>query len=206
MIEALRSLDTMLFQFLNQTISNSIFDIIMPIITDWNKSWYGLCLFATLWILLMWQGGRKGRIVGLLLIILIVASDQLSAGLIKNLIARPRQCHTIGASMVVERVRLLVPCGSGYSFPSTHAVNSFAAAIFLSYYYRRWAWAFFSFALTVSLSRIIVGVHYPSDIVGGAIIGSIFGGLLILLWKMVERTYPSVAISPPPSGDVPLPG
>ena len=206
MFEALRSLDTMLFRFLNQTVSNPVFDIIMPLITDWNRSFYGLGLFAVLWSLLMWKGGRKGRIVGLLLIPLIVASDKLSSAVIKEIVARPRPCHTVGGMQVVEHIRQLVDCGSGYSFPSTHAVIGFSVAVFMSYYFRRWRWVFFAYAIMISLSRVVVGVHYPFDIIAGAIIGCIFAGLLILLWKRVERVYPSIAISPPPSGAPPLRG
>src|ERR1051326_15417 len=164
MIDFLYSIDKSIFIFWNQTLANPVTDVVMPFITNINQSTPGLCFLAALWILLMWKGGRKGRIVGILLIPLVVMSDQLSSSVIKKLVERPRPCHDINGVPVLDHVRLLVPCGSGHSFPSSHAVNGFAIASFFSNYYRRWAWAWFTVAAMMSLSRVFVGVHYPSDI------------------------------------------
>ena len=150
MLDFLYSIDKTVFYFCNQTITNPFFDVAMPFITDLNQNWFGRGLFVVLWLLLMWKGGKKGRVIGLLLIPLIVVSDQLSSSVIKNIIARPRPCHEIDGVPILDHIHLLVNCGSGYSFPSSHAVNNFAAGIFLSYYYRKWTWAFMSFAFVVA--------------------------------------------------------
>ncbi|MBI1803469.1 MAG: phosphatase PAP2 family protein [Ignavibacteriae bacterium] len=196
MIDFLYGIDKTVFYFCNQTLANPVSDVFMPFLTDLNQHWYGLTLFAALWLLLIWKGGRKGQIVGLLLIPLITMSDQLSSSIVKHIVARPRPCHDIDGIPFLSNIHMLVPCGSGYSFPSSHAVNNFAVATFLSYYYRKWSWAVFIFAGLVGCSRIAVGVHYPSDVLGGGMIGCACASIIILLWKIVERRYPILVITP----------
>lgn len=192
MAEFLYSIDKSLFYFGNQTLSNPLFDVFMPALTDLNKTWWGLSLYAAAWLLLVWKGGRKGRMVALLLIPVIYSCDQVSSSFIKNLVERARPCHEVDGIPVVEHIRLLVHCGSGYSFPSSHAVNNFGVAAFLSYHYRRWTWAFVLYAAVVGFSRISVGVHYPSDVVGGAIVGSCCAAILIAVWNLLSHRYPSL--------------
>jgi len=196
MLEILRSADTSLFILINRTLANPVFDALMPALTNWNQTPEGLALAAIGICFFLWKGGRKGRIVILLLALLILISDQLSSSVIKSLVARPRPCHEVNGGPLVAGVRLLVDCGSGYSFPSSHAVNNFALATFLSYYYRRYAPLFYSFACVMGLSRIVVGVHFPSDVAGGAVIGSLIAWSVILLWNAVGRFFPVVAIGP----------
>jgi undecaprenyl-diphosphatase len=74
-------------------------------------------------------------------------------------------------------------CTGSYSFPSNHAVNNFAAATFFSSLYPRYKSVLFITASLVALSRVYLGLHYPSDIIAGAALGIIFGyifGLLVL--------------------------
>ena len=195
MIEWLYSIDRLVFYFCNQTLANPLFDAAMPFLTDLNKTWYGLGLFGLLWLLLMWKGGKKGRILGLLLVPLIFMSDQLSSVVIKNIFVRPRPCHELNGMPVLEHIRLLVDCGSGYSFPSSHAANNFAVSTLFSYYYRRWTWAFISFAAIIGFSRISVGVHYPSDVAGGALVGASCAAIIILLWKSISKEFTYLQIS-----------
>jgi undecaprenyl-diphosphatase len=195
MTEFLYSIDKSVFIFCNQTIANSFFDLAMPFLTDLNKNWYGLTLFGLLWALLMWKGGKKGRILGLLIIPLIVMSDQLCSNVIKNIFLRPRPCHIVNGIPVVEHIRLLVDCGSGFSFPSSHASNNFAVATLFSFYYRRWAWAWLTFATIIGFSRISVGVHYPSDVIGGALFGAMCAFSIIFVWEDISKRIPPLQIS-----------
>jgi undecaprenyl-diphosphatase len=134
-------------------------------------------------------------------------ADQLSSNVIKHLFLRPRPCHVVDGAVVVEGVRLLVGCGGGYSFPSSHAVNHFAAATFLSSYYPKAGRWLFCYAALVSLSRVFVGVHYPSDIAGGALIGMTVGWIFIQAWAQIRalapplRPYgPAPSTAPPQHG------
>ena len=187
MIDFLVSLDKTLFRTLNQSVQNWLFDAIMPFLTnlDQRRPWIYL-LVGIIWIGLVWKGGRRGRIVAFLSLLLIILSDQLSSHLIKPLVGRARPCHISEGLPQVEYLRLLVDCGPGKSFPSSHAVNFFAAAGLFSYYYRKWFWAFVSFASIVAYSRVYVGVHYPFDALSGAAIGSGCAAMMIFGWIKLE--------------------
>ncbi len=183
-------------------LGNPLFDTLMPIVTDLNQTWYGRTIMVGAWLLLLLKGGKPGRAAALLLIPLIVLSDQISSSLVKKWVMRPRPCHVIDGVPVVEGIRLLVGCGGGYSFPSSHAVNNFAAATLLAYHLPRWSWHFFGWASIVAFSRISVGVHYPSDVVGGIVLGLCTAWLFLLGWKMVVLRYPAIdPFGEPHSGD-----
>jgi undecaprenyl-diphosphatase len=70
------------------------------------------------------------------------------------------------------------------SFPSGHTTIAFAAATVLSYYRPRWTPAFFLLAVAIGFSRVYVGVHYPLDVLGGAILGLLVGGIVIALLRL----------------------
>jgi len=180
MSDFLYSIDTSVFFFINHTLSNPILDWLMPFLTNLNQHWETLVIVSVLWLWLMIRGGRRGRTAGILLVLAIIVSDQFSSSVLKHLVGRLRPCH------VLQGVRLLVDCGSGLSFPSSHAVNNFAGATILSHFYRKYAWGCFSFASLIAFSRPYIGVHYPSDIVGGALIGWLCAEALILAWIKIE--------------------
>ena len=187
MIDLLYSIDAALFGFINQTISNPLGDLLWPLITHYDRFLLVRILLAAVWVGLLLKGGPTGRRVALLLVPTLLVSDQLSSSILKELIGRPRPCHIVDGVPVLEGVRLLVDCGPGKSFPSSHAVNNFAVATLFSFYYRRWKWAFMFWASLVALSRPAVGVHYPSDILGGAILGTLVAAAIIKLWLIIEH-------------------
>src|SRR5450759_2920306 len=104
-----------IFFFINRSLSNPVLDWLMPFLTDLNKQKLAIIIVGLLWIWLMIKGGRTGRTAGILLVLTIVVSDQVSSSFLKNMICRLRPCS------VLQGVRVLVDCGSGYSFPSSHA-------------------------------------------------------------------------------------
>ncbi len=185
MIDFLYGIDRWLFFFIHHTMRNDLLNVVMPFLTDFNQMLGGKIFFLAVGFILLVLGGRTGRIVVIVLIFTITISDQLSSSVIKHLVERERPCH------VLEGVQPLVDCGSGKSFPSSHAVNMFAAAVVFSYGYRRWAWAFYSLAGIIAFSRVYVGVHYPSDAVGGAVIGFLIGQMIIFLVRYIERIIPA---------------
>ncbi|MFZ1978935.1 MAG: phosphatase PAP2 family protein [Bacteroidota bacterium] len=186
MLDALQHIDTILFYFINHTLQNGFFDFFMPVLTDYAKQKVvlGFAIALVLWMLI--RGKPNIRLAAILLILTIVVSDQLNSFVIKSLFARIRPCH------VLHDVHLLVGCGSGYSFPSSHAVNNFAGAMVLAFCIPRWRWAFFGFASLIAFSRVYVGVHYPFDVLGGALVGLCCAGFVITLYLIYEKILAAI--------------
>jgi undecaprenyl-diphosphatase len=177
-MEILEQIDIALFYFINVSLQNSFFDWFMPFITH-KQNWFPV--WGILIILLLWKGGRKGRIAVLLIIPVIFLSDQLSSHVIKPLFARSRPC------IALTDVHLLLNRKTSFSFTSSHAANFFAVAAYFNYYYPKYGWVYFSLATLVGLSRIFVGVHYPFDVIFGAFLGIICAYTVIFSWNIVNK-------------------
>lgn len=199
MIEFLYGVDKEILLYINQTLGNPAGDVLWPLITDYDKLLPVRIGLALVWLGLLIRGGRTGRTVALMIIPLIFLTDKLSSAFIKELVARSRPCHEIDGSAIVQGLRMLVDCGPGKSFPSSHAVNNFAIATLFAFYYRRWKWWFLGWAALVALSRPAVGVHYPSDILGGALIGVAVAAALLQFWQLIEARWLPVKQEPGPS-------
>ncbi len=187
MIEWLHNLDINLFRLGNEAFANPVFDVVMPFITN-VRHWYVVYIISI--ALLLIYGGRRGRWAVLFAILTIVISDQLSSFVLKPLVGRLRPCH------VLDQVRLLVGCGGGYSFPSSHAVNNFAVALFFGSLYRKAMPYLLFVASVIAYSRVYVGVHYFSDVIAGAFIGAGIGYIVALLYQRIilsqttDMTFP----------------
>lgn len=177
MINFLYNIDLTVFYFINHTLANPVFDKFFPFITDLHN-W--IIAYTILMLLLIIKGGRLGRIAAVGIIFVIAVSDQLSSNLLKHYFQRIRPCNAL------NDVRLLVGKTSSFSFPSSHAVNNFAAAVFFLKLFPKYKWALLIVASLLAFSRPYVGVHYPFDIISGAIIGSIIGYLFALLALKVD--------------------
>lgn len=180
MLEFLYQIDLKLFYFINHTLSNPVFDKFFPFITE-VKNWY--IAYIILFLILLIKGGRIGRITAAAMIILIVVTDQFSSFFLKNLFARIRPCN------VLTDVNILVSCTESFSFPSSHAVNNFAAATLFTKIFPKLKWSFFTVATLMAFSRPYVGVHYPSDAIFGAVIGAIFGYLFSLAVIKIDNLF-----------------
>ncbi len=175
------SLDKAVFHAVNWTSANSFFDQLMPFVSDKSNFIFPIVAVAALIVI---YGKRKDRWGLFLLAITVFASDSI-CNLLKHAFMRVRPCEAVNG------VRLLVGCGRSYSFPSGHATNIFAAMVFLSIRYKRYLPLLIAIALTVSYSRVYVGVHYPTDVVGGAVLGSLVAAAIYgidkkYLWTRVE--------------------
>lgn len=202
MIEFLTAVDHAVFTFINLTLSNPVGDFLWPYITDYDRYLAVRIVLVGIWLALIIRGGKRGRTAALLLVLVLVCADQLSSSVIKKAVGRPRPCHTVEGAPVVENVHLLVGCGGGKSFPSSHAVNNFAVATLFAFFYRRAAWWLFAWAAIVALSRVAVGVHFPSDILGGAVIGTGVAAVLLWLWDRAGRSVaPWLRLAPPGGTD-----
>jgi membrane-associated phospholipid phosphatase len=125
MPDFLLQLDHRLFYFINHTLSNRFFDWIMPYLR-YPQFWIPVYVF--IFVFCLWRYQKKGVVIILLLVATFAVADFGSAGVIKPLVKRLRPCNDPAlAQTIISRV----PCGTGYSFPSSHASNHFAIAIFL---------------------------------------------------------------------------
>jgi undecaprenyl-diphosphatase len=160
------SIDLVIFYFVNHSLSIGFLDKFFSILTNVNN-WY-IAYIILLGIAFL-KGGIRGKISVVFIILLIIVTDQLGFKLFKEIFQRIRPCNALSD--------VLVPlgCNGTYSFPSNHALNNFAAATFFYQLFPKLKWILFVTAFLVSLSRVYLGLHYPSDILGGAIIGSAFG-------------------------------
>lgn len=150
--------------------------------------WFsGNIIWLPLYVLLLYQLTKLPRITFTLAIVCIALSitlaDQLTSSVLKPMIARPRPTwdETIGSIVhTVDDYR-----GGRFGFPSSHAANTFCVATLLSLILRRrWSAWLFAWAALVSYSRIYLGVHYPGDVIVGALIGCFIGLLVFLLFEV----------------------
>ena len=157
-----------------------MFDWFFVFITE-IKNWY--VVYAVALVSQMWLGKKRGVVTVLLLIVVITLSDQISSFVVKPLVDRLRPCH------VLEHVRLLVGCGGGKSFTSSHATNNFAMAVLVMHFWPKAKWYLLVWASLVAFSRVYVGVHYPSDILGGAVLGSAIAAMVVFGYGKAEQAW-----------------
>ena len=178
MIDTIVEIDKQIMVFFNKTISNPIFDFIMPIITNQNFLVFsGLILIGYL----AYYGEKRGRITIVVLLIAASFSDAICFQVIKPWVGRIRPSHEF-----YDYINLLVSKGGKYSFPSNHAANSFVFATVLSYFYEKNKTFLYILASAIAFSRVYVGVHYPLDIVSGAIIGYIISWIILSMWVIIK--------------------
>ena len=178
MLQSLINIDKSIFSFFNSTISNPIFDVFFPIITN-QDIWTIPILIGV--IILSIKGGKRGKISSAILVIAIIIADYSSAQILKPFFQRLRPSHEL-----IDGIRLLVPKGGKYGFVSSHAANIFAAATVLSYFYIKYKKLFFTIAVLVAFSRVYVGVHYPADIFFGSLLGYGLAWIVLTAWVMIK--------------------
>ena len=186
MILDILSWDVSLFRFINSDLSNPLFDLILPLIRN-KYTWIPLYVFLISFILF---NLKKNALLLVLMVFLCVGiSDILSSHLIKKTVKRERPCQADGLK---DEVQLLIRCGGGYSFTSSHATNHFSIATILFFtlggLLKRWRWLLFIWAAMISFSQVYVGVHYPLDILAGGIIGFCLGAVMAeVYFKLTEN-------------------
>ncbi len=183
MLESLQRLDQQLLLWFNGK-HNAFFDGFMFLVSD---KYVWIPLYMVLAGILIYKYRWKSLWIFLSVIIMIILSDQI-ANVLKDGVKRFRPCKDPEIGYLVHIVNGY--CRSSYGFVSGHAANSFALATFLSLLFRnRWATAgFLIWATVVSYSRVYLGVHYPGDVLGGALLGAIIATLVYIAWKRFTRS------------------
>lgn len=125
--------------------------------------------------------GKKGRIALVIIVICLGTTDALCAQVLKPFFQRLRPSH-----LSIEGLNLLVGKGGKWSMPSNHAANIFALSTILSYFYERFKFPLYLFSVVIAISRVYVGVHYPSDILIGSFVGYLIGWTTISMWVILK--------------------
>jgi undecaprenyl-diphosphatase len=167
-VSSLYYVDVQLFGLINLNPHFILLDDFVSLFTLAGTQIFWIIICAGLFIF----GGEKGKKVAVLSLMALLLGYVLSESL-KYIIARPRPFYDVKTIMVISE--------KGYSFPSGHATTSFAACTILGLEYG-YLYLFLAFASGVALSRPYLGVHYPSDIIAGALLG-IFCALLVYKMK-----------------------
>ena len=201
-------MDQAAFHFINTQLTNPALDIPMAALSSWAV-WWPLAILAGEAIFLL--GGFHARAMLLAAVLAVGINDGLVCRTLKDMVGRPRPNDTVSGVRTIDLARatprLLAvglplrvkisdvkkPPNRGKSFPSSHAANCFALATVISVFYRRRGWIAFVPAVLVALSRMYVGVHWPSDVLAGCLIGILCGlGSVFLLKTVWKRFAPAI--------------
>jgi membrane-associated phospholipid phosphatase len=175
--------DETLFYLVNSGCQNPFFDWFMPMLRN-KYIWVPFYLFIASFLVLNFH--RKGFVAILALVLAVAVADNISSQLIKKSVQRLRPCKVMEPQ---KDMYLRVPCGSGYSFPSSHAANHFAVATYLflllGKLFRWIKTPLVLWASVIAFAQVYVGVHYPLDVIGGALLGILIGcGMHLLFVKL----------------------
>ena len=188
MLETLIELDKELLLFLN-SFHTPWLDSVMFWIT---KTLFWLPLYLFLLFLVIKNFKKDAWIVLIGIAITILLADQITSGFMKPFFARLRPSREPSLQGLVHLVNGYT--GGKYGFPSSHAANTFATALFFWLLFKdryRWVWILFVWAAVMTYTRIYLGAHYPGDILVGLLIGlgSAWTGYKIqkIIWNKRKR-------------------
>ena len=174
-METLLNIDTACFHFINTTLSNPVFDFIMPLFHH-TKSFILFLLFP--WILAIVFDKPNRWKLACIIPIVIILTDQTGL-FIKKTILRPRPF------VELDVIQFVKESGLYKSFPSNHAANSAALATVFSMVYPHLRFILWGLAIIVMFSRVYIGVHYPFDVFTGFMLGSLISCGLVIVYKKV---------------------
>ncbi|MCX5786542.1 MAG: phosphatase PAP2 family protein [Elusimicrobia bacterium] len=176
-MEYLKALDLKLFHFLNAGFVNKFFDFLAPL--PEKGLWIAVMLAS---LALIFSRNARRRPAGFVLLAgYLLGFYGLES--LKGFFHRLRPCVALPDARVLFME-------TGLSFPSGHTCGAFMAAVYLTAVFGKKSgiWLFTAAAL-VGLSRIYCGVHYPADVIAGAVLGSAFGYLLVLAEKRIQLLF-----------------
>lgn len=183
MLETVIDWDYQLFSLINGS-GPAIFDQLMVLLSD-RHVWIPLYL----WIIfkLTEQYGHQVLWVLIPIILAVTISDQFTSSFMKPFFERLRPCRD---PILTDSVVVVSRCGGKYGFASSHAANTMALASFCWLYFRnRFALIIIGWATLVGLSRIYLGVHFPGDVLVGAMVGFM---ATVICYMLLKKLLPSV--------------
>jgi undecaprenyl-diphosphatase len=196
----LERFDQQLFLFINSA-NSPLLDQVMHTVSG-KLIWVPLYLSILIFFGVKYK--RKFLIILIFIIIAATFADQSSV-IVKNIVHRLRPCHEPSLIAIVHLVN--GECGGIYGFVSSHAVNSFDVALLsLSFIRKRWySISIILWAGVICYSRVYLGVHYPGDVICGALLGSFIGWGIYRLYVLTDnnilkyRPYFNLPLNRPPA-------
>jgi undecaprenyl-diphosphatase len=189
MMETLQNIDVDVLVWINHTFKSDWMDGFM-LFCSGKLTW--LPLYALLLFFLYKSNPKKIWIHLIVLACCIALADQIASSLFKPLVERLRPCHNPEVSNQLFLIKDV--CSGQYGFVSSHAANVFA--VFFFFYLKAvfedkkiLLYLLFVWAFLVSLSRVYLGVHYPGDVLCGALVGIFSSYLIVWLEGLIERMY-----------------
>jgi len=181
----LEHVDIWLFRLLNLSLVHPALDDLMVFLTTPKLSGHILLLIA---LFVLVRAGKSGMAILLLVFASLGLADFIASGLLKPLVQRIRPCFAL------DHVRLLINQPHSFSFASSHAANAAAVASMLWIFFHRgvlveklFTAIIIFYACAIAFSRAYTGVHYPSDLLAGMIIGIGSATFIYLLFSWVLK-------------------
>lgn len=183
-MDFLIQLDHSLFQFINQSLSSSWQDVFFLFITDMHKLiWFKIIAYPALFGFYFYKYNRQGIIYFVFCLLSLGVTDVTGSKIIKNNVYRSRPFQTEGL-VAIQRSP-----AHGKSFISNHAANMFAFATYATTFFPGGRFVFFGFATLIAYSRVYNGVHFPLDVICGALWGISISLIFVFLAKWFIRKF-----------------
>jgi membrane-associated phospholipid phosphatase len=176
-VKIIESLDQQLFIYINRAWTNSFFDVVFPI---YREAYTWIPFYFFILVLMLVNFGKKAWPWILFFVVMVSLCDQVSSNFIKDFFGRLRPCRHPEISQYVRL--LLSRCPSSGSFTSSHATNHFGMVMFMivtiGSYLGNWKYVLWFWAVLIAYAQVYIGVHFPLDVIGGALLGVLIGYVL----------------------------
>lgn len=182
MSQLIQNFDTGILDFIKDYLHNPFMDKIMPTITSLGNAGF-IWIVITLVLIIM----PKYRKVGIMSACALILNAILGEVILKNIFERSRPFIGLGD------ITLLIKEPTSFSFPSGHTASSFAAAGIIGTMIKKYRWQVFTFASLIAFSRLYLYVHYPTDVIGGIILGLFSSGIVLKIWPRLKIQHKEIA-------------
>lgn len=180
MLDFLWNIDLTVFKFINQTLSYPWLDQLTPWLTDLNETLAFKIIVPLLFIFLFVRKYKRAGVTYFIFLILSLSVSDFVGGKIKKVVLRPRPFQVAEAQTIQK-----AEAKANRSFYSNHSSNMFTLATYTSYFFPAGKAALYGLATVIALTRVHTGVHFPSDILTGALMGCLWGFLFSRLVQFI---------------------